>query len=750
MAAPSDDCVTVRARIRRSRRAIDPEFDLPREVLASLVDRPPSSASTASAAAASSSSASRRSSSTSRNSSPNPAKDGGGAKAKDGGGDAGGGGGGTRPHPNGSDLGLGLGPGPCLLLTPVPPAFCRSLSRSRPDAAGRDALSLSQSARSSRRRHRSFGHPAVVGAGPPGHVRKHSTASSLCSSAHGRIPSFPGGALGLGASPSPGATAGAGGGIGGGGGYQSDGGGRGYCSDGTSGTGNGMVDVSLEDDGEGGCVGVEAAPEGKPPGGGRAAQGDPLADGCHSHPLLKPGLPKHPSAAPPGGHSLQQPQYASPVPFPRTASVASGVGSDAMSCSRGGRSRGSRGGSLSRSRKSRQGSMGGHLRMRSLGAASAFAAANGTPNSGGTSGSLVNGEDAEGEGTDGEAKEPGPLSIPLKDIISVDEEVPSRKRGSRSGGSDFFCSAASRDELAKEMNKESGGKKKGKPASSTPRNSSAAHQTYTSTLPATSASAGDKVPHRILLHTLSNGYVKLALDGANQHDLLLAWLKARLPPERVPQRDEQGNKKKKGGLGLGGGLRTMVLTPTKEAELCRRDKKDDEAKREGKSSEPTEGKGDSGEGGGAPPSQPTEVPAAPSADSVPTPSSSRNRPLDLARSESTRSRNDVDGLHSRAIRQRLREESTPFRRARDRLATWIGAVMECACCQDTTVAPLESVPSKGGDGKAAKVGFDASVGEARSRSPDSQKLRTKGVAGLSFEESSCESQSFDKSVGKEG
>ena len=65
--------------------------------------------------------------------------------------------------------------------------------------------------------------------------------------------------------------------------------------------------------------------------------------------------------------------------------------------------------------------------MRSLGAASAFAAAG--------SGTVEEGGEVVVE----------PISIPLKDILSVDEEVPSRNRGSNVGcGSDFYSSAEMR------------------------------------------------------------------------------------------------------------------------------------------------------------------------------------------------------------------------------------------------------------------------------------------------------------------
>ena len=123
--------------------------------------------------------------------------------------------------------------------------------------------------------------------------------------------------------------------------------------------------------------------------------------------------------------------------------------------------------------------------MRSLGAASAFAAAG--------SGTVEEGDEVVVE----------PISIPLKDILSVDEEVPSRNRGSNVGcGSDFYSSAASDVGAA------------------TKENGSGTQLSLPS--PPPSSTNNGRSLYRIFLHTLSHGYVEFSLDHCNSYDIFMA------------------------------------------------------------------------------------------------------------------------------------------------------------------------------------------------------------------------------------
>lgn len=228
------------------------------------------------------------------------------------------------------------------------------------------------------------------------------------------------------------------------------------------------------------------------------------------------------------------------------------------------------------------------------------------------------------------------------------------------------------------------------------------------------SNGGRNALHRIFLRTLSHGYIEFSLDGANSHDIFMAFLKAHLPPDRIPQRrgpDSRG-KPQAGGTAL----RTMVLTPTKDV-----------------------------------PS--SALPPAP-----PSPASSR-QPRTLPRPGLTRSSStmgstntNIDKLQSKAIKQRIRNESTPMQRAKERVGEWMSSLMDCACCQDTTVAPVEGTEDYGrrrgarSPTGAGKRGAKAVAGGGRS--PNSTLLKHKGIGGLSFEEASCGPRlSFERSVG---
>mmetsp|Transcript_1619 Transcript_1619/g.4104 ORF Transcript_1619/g.4104 Transcript_1619/m.4104 type:complete len:659 (-) Transcript_1619:106-2082(-) len=648
---PADNCVSVRARVRKSRRAIDPEFDACQEVLVSFVDvtaqqheqqqqQPP----------------------------PFRTKDNGDTKPK---------------KRNG---------GPTLLLTPAPSVV---------PAGGPRPLQQRGNAAPVKRRMRSYGGGGGPGseAGtmmqfgggpPPGHGRRHSSLSSTpCSSDAGanhhrdyrRGFSVPSAAT--------------------------------DCADGGGGVECGMVDVSL-DDSEGGSE-ARCPTNAANPG---AALASP-----HAHPL---GLPPQPMIP---GHHVGR--YHSPLAVGRTSSNASGSGggsvasrarSDSLGLEGSARSRAGSARSRSRSRSSRR-MGGGHLRMRSLGASSAFAAA--------AASSPGNGDEEMTEGsvhgsTPPPAR-PDPISIPLGDILSVDEEIPSGKgeRGGGAGGgggSDFFSSAVSDVGAAKE-----GGNGGCKMRSPSPLRSPTAPPSTTN---------GGRVPYRIFLHTLSHGYVEFSLDNMNSHDIFMAYLKAHLEPDRIPNRDAPTGGAKRGPELL----RTMVLTPTKEVPSNLSD------------STRTHGSKPAEIGSVA------EIPTAPSRPPPPRPPSNLPRPGLVTRSNSTMSCN-IDRLHSKVIKQRLEDESTPLQRMKDSIAGWMSTVMDCACCQDTTVAPLDPAGSIQGTPDKGRLlrgaNRNGKAGGGLQRSPNTEKLRCKGITGLSFEEiSSCGGtpkmsfeKSFERSVG---
>lgn len=289
------------------------------------------------------------------------------------------------------------------------------------------------------------------------------------------------------------------------------------------------------------------------------------------------------------------------------------------------------------------------MRMRSLGAAAAFA--------------------VEGEGGDGKGRVRGlsvgeefgalaamavePMIVPLSDVISVDQEVPSysssRSRTS-SVGSDFFSSQASDT------------------GSSTPL----------SPPPPSNSLHGKSALYRIFLHTSSNGYIEFSFDNPNSHDILMAYLAAHLKPNQIPHKTENN-------APVGGALQTMVLTPSK-----------------------------------------TEHRAPSSLSSTPR----------LLRTNSSSSCT-LEKLQTKIINQRLQQESTPLEKVKENVASWMSSIVDCACCQDTTVAPDPDDKStiEGRHSMKSSGIYANSIGK-HNVSPASAKLKSRGIGGLSFEESS--------------
>ena len=245
-----------------------------------------------------------------------------------------------------------------------------------------------------------------------------------------------------------------------------------------------------------------------------------------------------------------------------------------------------------------------------------------------------------------------PVIVKLANVVSVDQELPSRKRNS-STGSDFFSSVAS----------DTG-------SVLTPPKPSDSYR-------------GKHNLHRIFLHTSSTGYMEFSFDNPNSHDILMAFLSAHLKPNQLPRKTPQDIPPP-----LEGAMQTMVLTPGKMERV----------------------------------------------------SSSIRKPPRITRSSSTDSACTLDKLQKKMIQQRIQRETTPLERIKENMASWMSSIVDCACCQDTTVAP-EEAKANGKPGIAVEE-----------MSPASKFLKKKGIGGLSFEESSARMSprlSFEKSVATE-
>jgi len=508
--------------------------------------------------------------------------------------------------------------------------------------------------------------------------------------------------------------------------------------------GGSMVDVPLDDKEDGGVEGenIELMEKG---------------GNCNNKLIGLP--PTQPSTTMPP----QSLRYPSPLVMHRSSSGASSTNiSTSLSDPQPGG-----GGSSVRSRsrsRSRTGSIPNSRRLRSLGAAMVFASAassslgnshNNSSNQTKRSSSLPNqqcennwegGQESVGGGAggDGSSLPVEPIIIPLRDVLGVDEEVPhqSRRSGSNSGGgggsnsgcgnnSEFYSSAASDIGAAKEAAAASlSASKDGKlatPSTPAPANP---QQTLLSSPPPSTTHSG-RPSHRIFLHTLSSGYLEFSLDNANSHDSFMAYLKAHLPSDRIPCRNNNSNNigsssyisssaptkvtNHVGGVGM---LRTMVLTPTKEVPSNLSGTTTSTA------ATTASGSGDNitahnlqqqpQQARPAPPSTPTIVPS----------------------SSASVCSNRIDKLHSKMMHQRLQYEKNsrpPIARMKERMVNWMSTVIDCGCCFDTTVvAPLETVSS------SVSVSGTGGGGET---TPKTKALKKRGIGGLSFEVESCVSSS---------
>lgn len=291
------------------------------------------------------------------------------------------------------------------------------------------------------------------------------------------------------------------------------------------------------------------------------------------------------------------------------------------------------------------------MRKRSIGAHAAFSAFSDAELDNSRSGTPL-----RSRGCSVEEEHVEPVSIPVGDVVSVDQEIPSRKRHS-SAGSDFFSSVASDTGSDGAL-------------LSPPKPSDSYH--------------GKSALYRIFLHTASNGYIEFSFDNPNSHDILMAFLSAHLKSDQLPRKTPNNHILPP----LDGAMQTMVLTPTTMQKRM--------------------------------------------------PSNLRQSPQ-LTRSTSTDSACTLDKLQKKIIQQRIQSEATPLERIKENVASWMSSIVDCACCQDTTVAPDPE------DKNATKRGIVA----GGDMSPASKLLKRKGIGGLSFEESSARLSprlSFEKSV----
>lgn len=251
-----------------------------------------------------------------------------------------------------------------------------------------------------------------------------------------------------------------------------------------------------------------------------------------------------------------------------------------------------------------------------------------------------------------------PLTVPLADVVSVDQEIPYKRKRSGSAGSDFFSSVTSETASSGIL--------------SPPEPSDSYH--------------GKSALYRIFIHTATHGYIEFSFDNQNSNDILMAFLSAHLKTEQLPRKAPNNEIVPP----VQGALQTMVLTPTKKEEHAQSN------------------------------------------------NSSLSRPLKLTRSNSTESTCTLDKLQKKMIQQRIQQESTPLQKIQENLATWMSSIVDCACCQDTTVAPEP-------EEKNVKRG----IVPVEDASPASKLLKRRGIGGLSFEESSARLSprlSFEKSV----
>jgi hypothetical protein len=81
------------------------------------------------------------------------------------------------------------------------------------------------------------------------------------------------------------------------------------------------------------------------------------------------------------------------------------------------------------------------------------------------------------------------------------------------------------------------------------------------------------------------------------------------------------------------------------------------------------------------------------------------------------------------MHQRLQYEKQsrpPLTRIKERMVNWMSSVIDCGCCLDTTVAPLETTSS-------SVSGTGTGSAPYKETTPSTKALKKKGIGGLSFE-----------------
>jgi hypothetical protein len=318
--------------------------------------------------------------------------------------------------------------------------------------------------------------------------------------------------------------------------------------------------------------------------------------------------------------------------------------------------------------------------------------------------------------------------------------------------------------------------------------------TATSTTTATSSSM-----YRIFLRSSTQGYFEFSTESNNSHDVCMAFLLAHLPHDRIVKSSRQ--QQQKGGphilvsnnntkqhgentklrrvssaTGVGMMLRTMVLTPTKQFL--------DDNNNIVLTPPPPRIVTSLDD---IPPPPPIPLDDYPRIRSCP---SSPTHKISISSSTLSSCRsNAIDKLQTKVIQQHLRDyESssvdTPLTRLvlkgkelADRVRN---NILDCQlCCVDTTtVTPLATAAESRDDGGSAILGGRRGDGgggiitndgktigmkyqmmddhyhnnkstnkKSSSSSPNTETLRNRGIGGLSFEVESCSGLSWERSVG---
>mmetsp|Transcript_31200 Transcript_31200/g.60019 ORF Transcript_31200/g.60019 Transcript_31200/m.60019 type:complete len:503 (+) Transcript_31200:1-1509(+) len=212
--------------------------------------------------------------------------------------------------------------------------------------------------------------------------------------------------------------------------------------------------------------------------------------------------------------------------------------------------------------------------------------------------------------------------------------------------------------------------------------------------------------YRIFVNTSSQGYIEFSFDNSNCYEILLAFLRAHLK-DKIRERNTGDIKTDSAAVGHGGAMQTMVLTPSKLDQFAQ------------------------------PPLQYSQS-FQPTSN---TPKhhalfSRSNSNLTSRTAQTSPSNQEVtfDKLEAKAIKQRLKQESTPLERMKDNLAEWMSQIVDCGCCQDTTTVAAEDDVSTSANNNSTNVRGGYLVLKKGSMTPMTDKLKKQGIGTLSLEE----------------